>query len=125
MSFLKEIIITGFGAPTKITIENAKDFMSLYLLELFLKYGIILSHSYNYYPQGNELAEYINKNLMNIVKKIVGENNNSWDSNIKYDLWEYCITTKTSTRKNMFELVYGLEAKLPINLHIHTPQFSQ
>jgi hypothetical protein len=80
------------------------------LNEFFFKYGIVLSHSSNYYPQGNGLAESNNKNIMNIVKKIVGENKKSWDNKIKYALWEDHTTTKTSTGKTPFELVYGLEA---------------
>jgi len=55
---------------------------------------------------------------MNIVKNIVGENKKAWDSKMKYALWVECITTKTSTGKTLFELVYGLEAKMPINLQI-------
>jgi hypothetical protein len=62
---------------------------------------------------------------MNIVKKIVGENKKDWDSKIKYALWADRITTKTSTGKTTFELVYGLEAKLPINLQIPTLRFAQ
>jgi transposase InsO family protein len=120
MSFLEDRIITRFGAPAKITTDNAKAFSSLALANFFFKYGIVLSHSSNYYPQGNGLAESSNKNLMNIVKKIVGENKKAWDSKIKYALWEDRITTKTSIGKTPFELVYGLEAKLPINLQIPT-----
>jgi hypothetical protein len=63
--------------------------------------------------------------MMNIIKKIVGENKKAWDSKIKYALWEDRITTKTSTGKTLFELVYGLEAKFPINLQIPTLQFAQ
>jgi hypothetical protein len=55
---------------------------------------------------------------MNIIKNIVGENKNIWDNKTKYALWEYRIMTKTSTRKIHLELVYGMEAKLPINLQI-------
>jgi hypothetical protein len=47
-----------------------------------------LSHSSNYCPQGNGLEESNNKNLMNIIKKVVGENKKAWDSKIKYALWE-------------------------------------
>jgi hypothetical protein len=57
---------------------------------------------------------------MNIIKKIVGENKKAWDSKIKYALWVDYITTKTSIWKTPFELVYELEAKLPINLQIST-----
>jgi hypothetical protein len=53
---------------------------------------------------------------MNIIKKVVGENKKYWDRKIKYAVWADQITTKTSTGKTPFELVYGLEAKLPVNL---------
>jgi transposase InsO family protein len=102
MKFLEENIITRFNVPTKITTDNTKYFSSMALNEFFFKYGIILSHSSNYYPQGNGLAESNNKNIMNIVKKIVGENKKSWDRKIKYALWEDHTTTKTSTRKKPF-----------------------
>jgi transposase InsO family protein len=125
MSFLEDRIITRFGAPAKITTDNAKAFNSLSLADFCFKYGIVLSHSSNYYPQGNGLAKSSNKNLMTIIKKIVGENKRAWDSKIEYALWADHITTKTSTGKTPFELVYGLEAKLPINLQIPTLQFTQ
>jgi hypothetical protein len=62
---------------------------------------------------------------MSIIKKVVGENKKAWESKIKYALWEDRITTKTSTRKTLFELVYGLEAKLPMNLQIPILRFDQ
>jgi transposase InsO family protein len=87
MKFLEENIITRFSVPSEITTDNAKDFSSIALNEFCFKYGIILSHSSNYYPQGNGLSESSNKNVMNIVKKIIGENKKSWDRKIKYSLW--------------------------------------
>jgi transposase InsO family protein len=125
MNFLEDRIITRFGVPSKITTDNAKAFSSYALVEFCFKYGIVLSHSSNYYPQGNGLAESTNKNLMNILKKVVGENKKSWDRKIKYAVWADRITTKTSTGKTPFELVYGLEAKLPVNLQIPILRFAQ
>jgi hypothetical protein len=125
MNFLEDRIITRFGVPSKITIDNAKAFNSYALVEFCFKYGIVLSHSSNYYPQENRLAESTNKNLMNILKKVVGENKKSWDSKIKYAIWADRITTKTSTGKTPFELVYGLEAKLFVNLQIPILCFAQ
>ena len=62
---------------------------------------------------------------MNILKKVVGENKKSWDSKIKYAVWADRITTKTSKGKTPFELVYELEAKLPVNLQIPILRFAQ
>jgi hypothetical protein len=125
MNFLEERIITRFGVPFEITTDNDKALSSLALAEFCFKYGIVLSHSSNYYLQGNRLAESSTKNLMNIIKKVVGENKRSWDSKLKYALWEDRITTKTSKGRTPFELVYGLEAKLPMNLQIPIFHFAQ
>jgi hypothetical protein len=125
MNVLEERIITRFGVPSKITTDNAKEFSSHALAKFCLEYGIVLSHSSNHYSQENGLAKYSNKNLMNIIKKVFGENKRSWDRKIKYALWADRITTKTSTGRTLFELVYGLEAKLPVNLQIPIFRFAQ
>jgi hypothetical protein len=72
----------------------------------------MLSHSSNYYPQGNGLVESSNKNLMTILKKTVGDNKRSWDNKIKFALWADRITKKSATGKSPFELVYGLDVTL-------------
>jgi transposase InsO family protein len=61
MNFLEDKIITRFSVPAKITTNNAKAFSSTKISSFCFKYGIILSHSSNYYPQGNGLAESSNK----------------------------------------------------------------
>ena len=77
MDFIEERIITIFRTPLKITTDNAKAFSSGEVNDFYFKYGIILSHSSNYYPQGNGLAESTNKNLMTILKKTVGDKKRS------------------------------------------------
>jgi len=74
MDFLEKRIVTRFGVPSKITPDNAKAFSSTELSNFCFKYGILLSHASNYYPKGNGLTKSNNKNLMTIIKKIVGEN---------------------------------------------------
>ena len=51
VNFLEERIITRFGVPSKFTNDKAKAFSSHGLVEFCFKYGIVLSHSSNYYPQ--------------------------------------------------------------------------
>jgi hypothetical protein len=114
MDFLEDKIITRFNVPAKITIDNAKAFSSTEISSYF-KYGIVLSNSSNYYPQGNGLAKSSNKNLMTNIKKTMGDNKKSWDSKIKYAMWADRITKKRATLKSPFELVYGLDVTLPVH----------
>jgi hypothetical protein len=53
MDFLEDIIITRFGVPSKIVTDNAKVVCSVQMSSFCFKYGIILSHASDYYPQGN------------------------------------------------------------------------
>jgi transposase InsO family protein len=120
MDFLEDKIVTRFGVPTKITTYNAKAFGSTELSSFCFKYDIVLSHSSNYYPQGNGLAESSNKNLMTIIKTTVGDNKKSWDSKIKFSLWADRITKKSAIGKSPFELMYVLDATLPVHLRLPT-----
>lgn len=70
MDFLDEKIITRFGVLAKIVTDNAKAFESMDLTSLCNKYGVILSHSFHYYPQGNDQVESSNKNLIRIIKSV-------------------------------------------------------
>jgi transposase InsO family protein len=125
MDFLEDKITTWFGVPSKITTDNANAFSSTELSSFCFKYGIMLSHSSNYYPQCNGLAESNNKNLMNILKKTMGDNKRSRDNKIKFALWADRITKKSSTGKSPFELVYGLDTTLPVHLKLPVYQFVQ
>ena len=49
---------------------------------------------------------------------MVGENRRSWDNKLKYSLWEDRTTVKRIIGKSPFELVYGQDCRLPINLQI-------
>jgi hypothetical protein len=118
MDFHEDKIITRFGVSSKIVTDNSKAFCSTEMSSFCFKYGIILSHASDYYPRGNGQAESTNKNLMTIVKKIVGENKGSWDSKIKYALWADRITKKVATGKSPFELIYGLDVRLPVYLKL-------
>jgi hypothetical protein len=87
------------------------------------KYNIILGHSTTYYPQGNGLAESSNKSLITIIKKVLSENKRSWHVHLKYALWENRIGTKKSIGTSPFQMVYGTDVVLPINLAL--PVFSR
>jgi hypothetical protein len=82
------------------------------------KYNIVLGHSMMYYSQGNGLAESSNKSLINIIKKVLSENKKSCHVHLKYALWANWIGTKKSIGTSPFQMVYGTDVVLPINLVI-------
>jgi len=55
------------------------------------------------------LVESINKTLLKILKKTIAENPKDWDSKLKFALRAVRATTRRSTGKSPFELVYGTQ----------------
>ncbi|XP_059078084.1 uncharacterized protein LOC131876658 [Cryptomeria japonica] len=104
-----------FGVPTKIITDNGMCFRSEEFNEFYKEYGIQISHSSPYHPQGNGQAESSNKNILKIIKKLLGNNKKAWDSKLTLALWVDRITVKKSTGKAPFELVYGTRASLPLD----------
>jgi hypothetical protein len=118
VKFLEENIVSRYGCPYKITTDNAPAFSKIEMSTFCADHGITLSHSSNYYPQGNGLAESSNKNLIRLLKRMIGENKRTWDVKLKYALWADRTTVKRITGKAPFEIVYGQNCRLPINLQI-------
>jgi transposase InsO family protein len=116
IDFLEESILSRFGCPRKIVTDNAYAFKSMAMVRFFQKYNIILGHSTTYYPQGNGLAESSNKSLITIIKKLLSENKKSWHVHLKCALWENWIGMKKSVGTSPFQMVYGTNVVLPINL---------
>jgi transposase InsO family protein len=116
IEFLEENILARFGCPRKIVTDNAQAFKSMAMISFCQKYNIVLGHSTAYYLQGNGLAESSNKSLISIIKKVLKENKISWHLHLKYALWANRIRTKKYIGTSLFQMVYGTDVVLPINL---------
>jgi len=95
------------------------------MIELCNNYSINLVHSTPYYPQGNELEKSSNKNLIRIIKKLLAKNKKSWDSKLKFSLWDNRISNKKYIGTSPFQMVYGTEAILPTQLGLPVLKFLQ
>ena len=118
MKFLYENILSRFGCPKRLVIDNATDFKADALVDMCESMGIQLVHSTPYYPQGNGLAESSNKSLINIIKKILQDNNKNWHIKLTNALWADRLSAKKSIGMSPYELVYGIEARFPSSLGI-------
>jgi len=57
INFLRQNIITMLDITTSLIFDNATYFSLLKLYDFALENGIVLKHSSNYYPQGNNLSK--------------------------------------------------------------------
>ncbi|XP_057819195.2 uncharacterized protein LOC131032281 [Cryptomeria japonica] len=117
-SFLKENIISRFGVPYKIVTGNAATFSSSEITQFYFEYGILLTHSSDYYPQGNGQAESSNKNVITIIRKLVEENQRSWNKVLYDALWVDKIRPKRAIGMSPFQLLYGINVEIPVTLEL-------
>ena len=89
------------------------------------KYHISLGHSTTYYPQGNGLVESSNKILVNIIKKILEDNKNSWHKKLINALWDDGLTTKKSIGMSPYQLVYGMDVVFPSSMGVQVMKIIQ
>jgi hypothetical protein len=116
--FLFNHIITRFGIPHAIVTDHGAHFKNQMMSELHVKLGFRHENSSPYYPQANGQVEAINKVLKTMIQCMVGENKTSWHLQLFSALWAYRTSVKTSTGFTPFQLVYGIEAVLPIECEI-------
>jgi len=66
-----------------------------------------------------------NKSLVRIIKKLLEDNKQSWDSKLKFALWADRVTTKKSTGNSPLKFLYGTKAVFPIQLILPMAKFLQ
>ena len=107
-------VIARFGVPQAIVMVHGKHFHNHMMSKLIAKLG--LSHdSYTpYHPQSNGQVEAIKKILKRMLQQMIGVCKRNWNLFLYSALWAYRTSVRNMTRFTPFQLVYGLEAILPI-----------
>ncbi|XP_059078205.1 uncharacterized protein LOC131043644 [Cryptomeria japonica] len=112
-------ILTAIDYFTKwVEAIPTKQATSAIIIDFCFDYGITLSHSSDYYPQGNGQAESSNKNLVTIIRKLVDEKRWTWHKTLYDALLADRITPKRAIDMSPFQLLYGMNAEIPITLEL-------
>ena len=116
--FIYENIITRFGCPKEIVSDRGIHFINDIIEKMLKKYFIKHRKSSPYHPRANGQTEKTNGILCKIITKSLAGNASNWDYELNNALWAYRCTIKTTTKSTPFQLVYGLEAMLPIEVEL-------
>jgi hypothetical protein len=79
---------------------------------------IKLLNSSPYYVQANGQAEARNKVLLKIIKKRIKDNPRRWHGKLSEALWAHRTSRHEATKVTPFELVYGQEAVMPVEVSL-------
>ena len=86
---------------------------------------IIHKKSTPYHPQANGQAESTYKILCTVLKKVVSDKKTDWELKLPSVLWAYRVAYKTAISTTPFNMVFGLDAVLPLEFLIPTLRVAQ
>jgi hypothetical protein len=118
IEFITEHIIHRFGIHQTLTIDQGTSFVSKEVREFIELYKIKLLNSSLYYAQANGQAESSNKTFIKLIKKKIEENPKRWHEVLSKALWAYHISRHGAIKVTPFELVYGQDAVLPVEVNL-------
>jgi hypothetical protein len=113
---VQEHIIYRFRVPQSLTTDQGPSFMSHQFREFAVSMEIKLMNSSPYYAQSNSQAEASNKVLIKIIKKRIEDNPRRWHEKLLEALWVHRTSRHGATKVTPFELVYGQEAVLSVEI---------
>ena len=122
--FIWKNIITRFGVPNMLILDNGLQFDSKAFRKYCFDMGINNRYSTPAYLQGNGQAEAVNKVIVNGLKKRLDDAKRRWVEELPHVLWTYRTTPRKSTKETPFSMRYGAEAVIPLENGLPTMRTS-
>ncbi|GKV20138.1 hypothetical protein SLEP1_g30300 [Rubroshorea leprosula] len=114
--FLFNSILCKFGIPKRIIADNGPQFRAAALRSFCNDYGIELALTSVYTPQSNGQAKSANKIVLRGLKMHVLAAYSNWVDELNKVLWSYRTTPSLATGETQFNLAYGAEAVILVEV---------
>ena len=115
-NFVWKNIVWRFRIPQMIILDNDCQLDSQGFKSFCSSLVIKNKYSFLGNPQANGQIEVTNRTLLKIIKaRLVGAKG-AWLEELPSVLWAYRTTARTPTRETPFDLTYGTEAVIPVEI---------
>ena len=114
-------VVRLHGVPEVIVSDRDPRFTAGFWKEFWQCWGTKMGMSTAYHPQTDGQSERENRTLVEAVRSFVQEDQKDWDELLP--LLELALNSakQSSTGQSPFQMVYGREAVLPVDVQFQTP----
>ena len=112
-------ILCRHGSPKKMLSDRGTNFLSELIAEICKLFETKQIRTSPYHPQCDGLTERMNGTLVKSLAMFTNEPQTDWDTFIPAVLFAYRTSVTSSTKFTPFELLYGREARLPIDVTLN------
>lgn len=113
---LWEKFFVYYGLPARIHSDQGRDFESRLIKELLGMLGIKKSRTTPYHPQGDPQPERFNRTLLSMLGTLDSTKKHNWSQYISKLVHAYNCTKNEATGYSPYFLLFGREARLPIDV---------
>jgi len=110
-------IICRFDIPHTIITDNGRKFTDKKLMEFYAYLGVKSITTSVEHPQTNGQVEFANKVILGQLKRRLGNAKGLWAEKLSEILWAYRCTSQTTTGETPFNLTYGTNAMIPVEVN--------
>ena len=118
--FVLKSIIYRFGIPHTIITDNGRQFDNDQFREFCSKFYITHKLTSVGHPQSNGEAEVTNRTILHGLKTKINGAKGLWVEELYPILWAYRTTLRTSTGESPYNLAFGSEAVIPVEVGLPT-----
>ena len=108
--------VSQFGVPDFLHTDQGRNFESALLKAVCSLLGVSKTRTSPYHPQSNGLIERFNHTLLKLLSMATRQDEQNWDLHLPLVMLAYRTSVQESTGCTPFELVFGREARLPVDV---------
>ena len=119
--FLIEKVILRHGCVMKLITDRGRNFVSDLTETIFNAFKIKHVKTSSWHPQTNGLVEKSCGIISQMLSMYVKGDQKKWDLFLPFMLFAYNTARQETTKHSPFRLIYGRDARIPIDLNLQLP----